>query len=772
MFMNVPSKFKEVVTTRTNKRSMEDILFKPFFFKTSNDSEKVKLLTLLEQKPHIKIYDNIISQLKELVKCQKPNITLTTEELNKEIEYLLKGSTLEDFGVWIYYPWNEKIVHTLEEKEFIELRTSRNKYKITEEERTVLSSKKIGVIGLSVGQSVSLTLAMERCFGELRIADFDELELTNLNRLRSGIYNLGVKKTIIVAREIAEIDPYLKVTCFHEGITENNLDKFLLENGKLDALIDECDGVDIKLKCRIAAKKYMIPVLMEASDRGTVDVERFDLEPERPLLHGYIQHLDVSNFHTLTTNEQKLPYLLAFAGIETLSTRMKASAIEVGQTISTWPQLASAVTLGGGITADICRRVLLDQFHQSGRYFIDIEELVGDPKEDDKMFYQKFEKLTVEKMRSFASVIPHKEINHAVFNTDIIETLMQAALVAPSPGNNQPWKWYFDGKQLLLFNDQERATSYGDFDYMATYMSFGAAIENIKLKATELKLMVDIQYFPLKDKGNLVPIAALQFSNDTTLIKDDLVNFLNTRYTNRRKGDNTPLSESTLDSFQASTSNLKDVELALITNHDILQKIAAITGKAEKLRMFIPQGHYELFEKEIRWSQESAETTRDGLDIRTLDLEAKDAVGFRVAKDARAMKLVSSWNKGSALENMTKNLVSTASAVGLITVPAFTPENCLLAGNAAQRLWLNASKHNIAMQPTLAAVLHFARLIQGDGIDMPKEVRLGFNELYQEFTSIFNLNSNRVPLFLFRLFNATEPSIKSLRLNLKDIYFS
>ena len=770
--MNSLDKFKEITNTRTKDSLCENEMHKPIFFKINDETTKVDLLELLHKKQHIKIYDNIISQLKELVKCQKPNLTLKDEELEEEVKYILKESSLEEYGIWVYYPWNEKLVHTLEEKEFIELRTSRNKYKITEEERVTLSSKTIGVIGLSVGQSVSLTLAMERGFGELRIADFDELELTNLNRLRSGIHNLGIKKTVIVAREIAEIDPYLKVTCFHEGITEDNLDNFLLENGKLNVLIDECDGVDIKLKCRIGAKKHMIPVLMEASDRGTVDIERFDLEPERPLLHGFIQHLDVSKFHTLTTNEQKLPYLLAFAGIETLSTRMKASAIEVGQTISTWPQLASAVTLGGGITADICRRVLLDQFHQSGRYFIDIEELVSDPKEENKVFHYDIEKLTIEKMKSLASEIPYQKIENAVFSNEIIESLIQAALAAPSPGNNQPWKWYFDGKQLFLFNDQERATSYGDFDYMATYMSFGTAIENIKLKAKVLKLDVKIQYFPLKDKGNLVPIVALQFSNNSNLIKDDLVNFLNTRYTNRRKGDNTVINQDILDELKASVSEIKNVDFKLITDTNVLQKIANITGKAEKLRMFIPQGHYELFEKEVRWTTESVENSRDGLDIRTLDLDVKDSIGFRVAKDAGAIKLVSTWNKGSALENMTKKLVSTASAVGLISIPNFTPENCLFVGNAAQRIWLNASKHNIAMQPTLAAVLHFARLIQGKGINMPENIQIQFKELHREFISIFDLQGNTVPLFLFRLFNATEPVIKSLRLNLSDIYFS
>jgi hypothetical protein len=35
-------------------------------------------------------------------------------------------------------------------------------------------------------------------------------------------HNLKIKKTVIVAREIAEIDPYLNVVCFENGITEAN----------------------------------------------------------------------------------------------------------------------------------------------------------------------------------------------------------------------------------------------------------------------------------------------------------------------------------------------------------------------------------------------------------------------------------------------------------------------------------------------------------------------------------------------------------------------
>src|SRR5690606_3975260 len=141
------------------------------------------------------------------------------------------------------------------------------RYKISPEEYNILATKKIGVIGLSVGQSVATTMALERTCGELRIADYDILELSNLNRIRTGVHNLGLLKTINVAREIAEFDPFLKVTCFHEGINENNISEFLLEGGKLDILIDECDGLDIKILCRQKAKELTIPVVMEASDR-------------------------------------------------------------------------------------------------------------------------------------------------------------------------------------------------------------------------------------------------------------------------------------------------------------------------------------------------------------------------------------------------------------------------------------------------------------------------------------------------------------------------
>ena len=458
-------------------------LYKPVLFNTKNVTEKQNLENILIEKPHIQIFDSIESQIEELIKCLKPGIPPSE---SKNAAKIHRGSTsLHDYGIWVYYPWSEKLVHILGEEEFVIVRTNRNKHKITAEEQLTLSQKKIGVMGLSVGQSVSLTLAIERGFGELRIADFDELDLSNLNRIRTGIHNIHLQKTVIVAREIAELDPYLKVVCFHEGITEDNIDDFLTKNGTLDLLIDECDSFDVKISARQKAKALGIPVLMEGSDRCTIDIERFDLEPDRPVLHGYVEHIDMSVFKTLKTLDEKVPYIAPVTGIETLSPRMKASAVEIMSTISTWPQLASAVTYGGGITADLSRKILLGNLKLSGRFFIDIDELIA----DEKPVTKSPEEIS-KKQLSSTEIEAYFSENQVVADTkgeeiseELINKLITSAGKAPSGGNNQPWHWHYEKQTLHLFLNKRVSGAYLDPGYISSYTSLGASIENLLLEA-------------------------------------------------------------------------------------------------------------------------------------------------------------------------------------------------------------------------------------------------------------------------------------------------
>ncbi len=350
--------------------------FTPNFYRISNQDDRNTLQELLNSNKSIIIHDQIKSQLKELIKINNPDKKLSIEESELLIIKHLGEIHLNDYGVWVYYSWSNRLVHLVDENEFIALRTSRNIYKIKPEERDILSTKTIGIIGLSVGQSIALTLAMERVCSELRLADFDDLELTNMNRIRTGVQNLGVLKVIIAAREIAELDPFLKVKIYPQGLTSENIDDFFIGEKKIDILVEECDGLDIKILSRLKAKEYKVPVVMDTNDRGMLDIERFDLEPNRELLHGALPNIvDISTLNNLT-NEEKLPMLDAMIDFKNLSDRMKYSLSELGKTITTWPQLASSVVLGGAMVTDTCRRILLDQHTSSGRYYVDFEEII------------------------------------------------------------------------------------------------------------------------------------------------------------------------------------------------------------------------------------------------------------------------------------------------------------------------------------------------------------------------------------------------------------
>ena len=349
---------------------------RPAIFSAADPAERAALEGLLKREPRITVHDRLPAQLRELVKTQRPGITWRDAELDDAVLAHLAGRTLEEYGNWVYYPWSFRLVHLLGEAEFAQLRTDRNRNKITTEEQAVLATKRIGVIGLSVGQSVSLALALERSFGELRLADFDTLDLSNLNRIRSGVHQLGLNKAVSTAREIAEIDPYLKVTVYSAGITEGNLEAFLTAGGKLDLLVEECDNAVVKIKARLAARKHRIPVVMDTSDRGLIDVERFDLEPDRPIMHGLLEPLDLSAIDKPMTREQMVGYIMTMVDEDALSARMKRTLPEIGRTVSTWPQLGGHVMLGGALTSDVVRRIMLGEMQWSGRWYVDLVALL------------------------------------------------------------------------------------------------------------------------------------------------------------------------------------------------------------------------------------------------------------------------------------------------------------------------------------------------------------------------------------------------------------
>ncbi|TKC01356.1 Rv1355c family protein [Pedobacter cryotolerans] len=741
-------------------------LYKPVFYRLANLSDKEELENLLNKHQNLQVYDYIHAQVEELIKCLHPTIVFSPPtEFKKKVEEKFGLTPSDEYGVWVYYPWAQKLVHLLDEHEFAIVRTNRNKHKITDKEQEILAKKKIGVMGLSVGQSVSLTLAMERGFGELRIADFDELDLSNINRIRTGVYNLKIKKTVIVAREIAEIDPFLNVVCFEDGITEENLAVFLTGNGNLDLLIDECDSFDIKINARNKAKSLGIPVLMEGSDRGTIDIERFDLEPNRPVLHGMVEHLDMSKYKSLSTMEEKIPYITAVTGIETLSMRMKASAIELMATISTWPQLASAVTFGGGITADLSRKILLGHLNVSGRFFIDMDELISDPVKTTSIT----EKSTITTPLQTKEIENFIESNQSAFEKSdyqmplaILENIIANGNKAPSGGNSQPWRWHFQNGLLHLFLEPSAAEAYLDPQHISSYLSLGTAIENVILAAAANNLEAVYHLTPQLESNH---IAYISFKPDYQInkVQETLAAQINKRHTNRKITPRTEIDQTAIETLNILTQSIEGAKLKWITNPAIIKQIGETATLTDLLRMFIPEAHEDFITREMRWSLDEVTKTEDGIGIHTLDLNNNDQVGIRLLKDKNMVAFLKQINGGSGFKRLTMSQFMSSSAIGLITMPNGEMSSYIKAGIAAQKMWLGATSLDLQIHPVNVPLIFFYKNSVENSLPIPLEVKAQLTQAENNFKQIFELNNNEQATFMFRIFNASPSPERTIR---------
>lgn len=320
------------------------------------------------------MFDLYQQQWMELYQLRNPTTRLSLFERATAFDNHHDGQDLILAGAWVYYPWSGRLLHILAENDFIEVRTSRNQLKITKEEQAILRTKTIGIVGLSVGSAIATTIAQERGAGYLKLADFDTLELSNLNRIKAGLHMSGLNKAVITAQEIAEIDPYLQVEVFSEGLTAENIESFFGGETALDLVVEECDDLIVKQLVRLQARLQRIPVLMETNDRGMLDIERFDLAPDTKLLHGLMPE-DPAALQSLAP-AARMAMVWQMINGDLISSRLRDSFAEIGKSLTTWPQLASSVVIGGGVVAEVSRKILLGDGIRAGRYYFDIDTIL------------------------------------------------------------------------------------------------------------------------------------------------------------------------------------------------------------------------------------------------------------------------------------------------------------------------------------------------------------------------------------------------------------
>jgi molybdopterin/thiamine biosynthesis adenylyltransferase len=635
---------------------------------------------------------------------------------------------------WAYYPWRRTVVAVLGPRGFRTVRLDRNRNMITADEQTRLSALRIGVAGLSGGHVIAHTLTAQGLCGELRLADFDRIELSNLNRVPATVLDLGLNKAAVAARRIAELDPYLHVRVLDVGLTVDTVEEFL---DGLDIVVEECDSLDMKAILREAARAHRIPVLMATSDRGLLDVERFDLEPQRPILHGLLGELDITLLAGMSSRE-KIPHMLRLLEAEQLSPRGTASLVEIDRTLSTWPQVASDVVLGASAIAEAVRRIGLSEDLRSGRIRLDVGSVLNRLDEPE----------TVRDRRP-----PSAEDSDTPL-PGVSGLITAAAIRAPSASNAQPWH-IEASPDVITIRIAPEDTSTLDIGLRASAVALGAALFNARVAAAAQRLLGPVS---LQNDVGGVPLQAtlhLRDGGDPELAA--LYEPMLARETNRRVGTSRPIPAHTTELLYTVAAR-EGAQLSLVTEPDDIACVATIFAAADRTRYLTPGLHAEMI-SELRWPGDPSPDT--GIDVLSLELDPDDLAVIDILKRPDVMAYLAQWNAGTALGEDTRRRVLASSALAVISVARGTLTDYARGGSAAEAVWIIAQQRGLAVQPVSPAFLY-----AGDAEDLT-ELSTSFadelGQLQQEFRQLVPMPAGNFPVLVLRFAVAGPASARSRR---------
>ncbi|MGV9331738.1 Rv1355c family protein [Nocardia sp. NPDC003726] len=635
---------------------------------------------------------------------------------------------------WIYYPWRAAVVALPGPRTFRMIRLDRNRNKLTRAEQERLAGRAIGIIGQSAGHAIAHLLALEGVCGELRLADLDDIELSNLNRVPGTLFDIGVNKAVVTARRIAELDPYLPVRIFETGVDENSVDEFV---DGLAIVVEECDSLDMKLVVREAAARHRVPVLMETSDRGLLDVERFDLEPGRPAFHGLLGEVSAQDLRGLTSRE-KAPFVVQLLGAAGLSPRLGASLVEVGETVNSWPQLAGDVALGAASVAAAVRRIGLGMKLDSGRVRIDVEghldELADPPPNDEPVW---------------ADAPPEPACGP-------VESVLACAQRAPSGGNMQPWSLRAGPDDISIELAPEYSTAM-DIGYRGSAVALGAAVYNARVAAAAHGILGPHEFVEgAPGSGRL--LARLRLGNDRNAeLAADYPAVLR-RETNRRAGTGARLADGVLDELTA-VAEAAGARLRAVVEPEDIEEAARLLGDSDRIRYLTPRLYEEML-AEVRWAHDDPET---GIDARSLELTGDERAAFEITARADVMAQVRSWSGGSALGKYTGDRVRSSSAILAVTFDAIDPRltDYAAAGAAVARVWVRAERLGLCVQPISPVYLYARR--HGELAAISPDFADTLASLQGRFLDLLEVPEHETMALVLRLSYASAATVRSRR---------
>jgi nitroreductase len=277
---------------------------------------------------------------------------------------------------------------------------------------------------------------------------------------------------------------------------------------------------------------------------------------------------------------------------------------------------------------------------------------------------------------------------------DCLETLLAAAVQAPSGDNTQPWRFAVDrlAGRITLLLDPARDPSPMNAGQRMARIALGAALENMLHTAGHYGWSVTVEPAAPPAYAVLHVTAGGEDRETPAAVV--------ARVTNRRPYDGRPVAAETLAKLRQQTPPLEGVVTHWITGPERLAGLAGLVGRADAL-MFGEVSMRRAFLANVRFDVPAATPVEEGLPLAALELSALDRLGLRTL--GRLPSAVLKWTGAlGAFAAKARQLVRSASGLCLFAAPDRQAGTDFLVGRAVQRAWLALAAHGLAAQPMMS----------------------------------------------------------------------
>ena len=337
--------------------------------------------------------------------------------------------------------------------------------------------------------------------------------------------------------------------------------------------------------------------------------------------------------------------------------------------------------------------------------------------------------------------------------------LLTAAGRAPSGGNIQPWLVEVENNQLTVHLNPQKFGTVLDANNYGSLFSLGAFSLNLEIASSHLGL----KYHRTLHQTNSPNEFHVTYTYEQKVIpqSNPLFKAVLARDTNRHLHEGKILPESVIKAVSMpALQSYPYFRLDSVSTSPGRDEMANILGKADMIRTKNTVLCKQML-SEIRWTNKDTQATKDGIDIKTMELPGN------VGKMLQLLSKFASLAKNVpdiALEKQAWPMLKFSSHVCVLSFKGQpTPLNFFEAGYVMEHLWLEATHRHLAVHPW--TVLSFfairAKYFSGSFFS-PNEEKL-LLETDKRLRKLIALPSTFTPAFIFRISVAKSPSTRSLR---------